>query len=250
MVRFKWSSVCLCLAFIFCQVLISPAADQSTTASDVDWTEWEEDEEELIVWDPIEPINRGIFWVNDKLYFYLLKPVARGYRWAVPEPGREAVDNVFNNLNAPVRILNSFLQGKVQNGLDELTKFCANSIFGIAGIFNLHSETEPQPSKEDFGQTLGDYGIGPGFYLVLPVFGPSNLRDGVGLFADRLVEPIPSPYYFKMHDYEVWALGAYQQVNWLSLDKDTYESIKRDALDPYLFVRNAYMQKRAAEIDK
>ena len=136
------------------------------------------------------------------------------------------------------------------DGLDELTIFAANSTFGIGGIFDLHADTEGRPRAEDFGQTLGHYGSGPGFYLVLPIFGPSNARDGIGLFADRFVEPVPSPFYLKMHDYEVWALGAYEQVNWLSLDKDTYEGIKKDALDPYLFIRNAYMQKRAAEVDK
>ncbi len=218
-----------------------------------DWTELDDgfgDEQELDVWDPIQPFNRGMFWFNDKLYFYLFKPVARGYRAVVPEPGRQAIKNVFDNLGAPVRVVNSLLQGKVENGLDELTLFMANTIFGLGGLFDLQPETEPRPTREDFGQTLGHYGVGSGFYLVLPVLGPSTLRDAPALFADRLIEPVPSPYYLKMHDYEVWALGAYEQVNWLSLDKDTYEAIKKDALDPYLFVRNAYLQKRAAEIGK
>lgn len=245
----RYLQITLFLMF-FWYVLLVPANCLSASDGGVDWTEWEDDDEELSVWDPIEPLNRGIFWFNDKLYFYFLKPVAKGYRFVVPQAGREGVENVFKNLSSPVRILNSFIQGKMKNGMDELTKFLGNSIFGLAGIFNLYADIEPQPTKEDFGQSLGHYGVGTGFYLVLPFFGPSNLRDGVGLFADRLVSPISSPYYLKLRDYEVWSLGAYEQVNWLSLDKDTYEKIKEESLDPYLFIRNAYMQKRAAEVAK
>ena len=104
------------LTLLLCTVSMTCAADPVTKTDGTDWTAWEDEEEELEVWDPIEPFNRGMFWFNDKLYFYLLKPVAKGYRFVVPEPGREAVDNVFTNLSAPVRVLNSFLQGKVQNG--------------------------------------------------------------------------------------------------------------------------------------
>jgi phospholipid-binding lipoprotein MlaA len=107
-----------------------------------------------------------------------------------------------------------------------------------------------KPDAEDFGQTLGHYGTPSGFYLVLPVFGPSNARDAVGLVADSLTHPVPSPYYLKMKQIEIVGVRTYDTVNELSLDKDTYEAIKRDALDPYLFVRNAFMQKRAAKIEK
>ena len=215
-----------------------------------DWTELDEDQPGLEVWDPLEPVNRGMFWFNDKLYFYLFKPVARGYRVVLPEPARQAVGNVFDNLGAPVRVANSLLQGKLNNGLDEFAKFLSNTVFGLGGMIDLHADTEPQPSDEDFGQTLGHYGLGPGFYLVLPVLGPSNLRDGAAEFADRLVEPMQSPYYLDMHDYEVYGARALDRINWLSLDDDTYESIKQQALDPYLFVRGAYMQRRAAAVEK
>ena len=201
------------------------------------------------VWDPIEPVNRGIFWFNDKLYFYALKPIAKGYRTVVPEPGREAVANVFTNLGAPVRIVNNALQGKVIGTLDELTIFLANSIFGLGGIFDLHEDSR-KPSPEDFGQTLGHYGIPPGPYLVLPFIGPRNLRDGAGMAADNLVDPLPSPYYLKVHQAEVIAAVTGEQINYLSLDKDSYEAIVRESLDPYLTIRDAYMQNRAAKVAK
>jgi phospholipid-binding lipoprotein MlaA len=200
-----------------------------------------------MVWDPLEPFNRGVFWVNDKLYLYALKPLAKGYRIVVPEPGREAVGNVFNNLGAPVRIVNNALQGKVIGTLDELAIFLANSIFGLGGIIDLHATTK-KPAREDFGQTLGHYGIPPGPYLVLPLSGPRNLRDGIGLAADGLVDPFPSPYYLKVHQEEALAATLVEQINFLSLDKDTYEAVIRESLDPYVTIRDAYMQNRAAKI--
>ena len=200
-------------------------------------------------WDPLEPVNRGIFWFNDKLYFYALKPVAKGYRAVVPEAGREAVGNVFTNLGAPMRIVNNALQGKVIGTLDELTIFLANSIFGLGGIFDLHKESR-KPTPEDFGQTLGYYGMPPGPYLVLPFLGPRNLRDGVGTVADSFVEPLPSPYYLKVHQAEVIAAVTGEQINYLSLDKDSYEAVVRESLDPYVTIRDAYMQSRAAKVAK
>lgn len=200
-------------------------------------------------WDPIEPVNRGFFWFNDKFYRYALKPVARGYRAVVPEPGRKAVGNVFTNLGAPVRIANNVLQGKVVGTLDELGIFLANSTFGLGGVFDLHMETR-KPSPEDFGQTLGYYGIPAGPYLVLPFVGSLNLRDGVGRVVDSYVEPVSSPYYMKMYQYEELAVVVGERINALSLDKDTYETVTREALDPYATIRDAYMQNRAAKIAK
>jgi phospholipid-binding lipoprotein MlaA len=226
------------------------AAQPESVQAEVDWTELDEDDQELEVWDPLEPFNRGMFWFNDKLYFYLLKPVAKGYRFVAPEPVRESVGNFFVNLAAPVRVLNSLLQGKGTEAAAELSLFMINSTWGIAGLFDLTPDDMTRPDAEDFGQTLGHYGTPSGFYLVLPVFGPSNTRDAVGLVADSLTHPVPSPFYLKMKPLEVAGIQTYDTVNELSLDKDTYEAIKQDALDPYLFVRNAFMQKRAAKVEK
>jgi len=226
------------------------AVQPDSAQAEVDWTELDEDDQELEVWDPIEPFNRGMFWFNDKLYFYLLKPVAKGYRFVAPEQVRESVGNFFHNLATPVRFVNCLLQGKGSEAAGELALFMINSTFGIAGLFDLTPDDMVKPDAEDFGQTLGYYGMPSGFYLVLPVFGPSNARDAVGLVADSLTHPVPSPYYLKMKQIEVVGVRTYDTVNELSLDKDTYEAIKRDALDPYLFVRNSFMQKRTAKIEK
>jgi len=226
------------------------ALASATDQSEVDWTELDEDDQELEVWDPLEPFNRSMFWFNDKLYFYLLKPVAKSYRFVAPEPARESVSNFFHNLATPVRFLNCLLQGKGHDAASELALFMINTTFGIVGLFDLTPDDMVKPDAEDFGQTLGRYGTSTGFYLVLPVFGPSNARDAVGLVADSLTHPVPSPFYLKMKPLEEAGIQTYDRVNELSLDKDTYESIKKDELDPYLFIRNAFMQKRAAKVEK
>jgi phospholipid-binding lipoprotein MlaA len=205
-----------------------------------------EDEEILEVWDPIEPVNRVFFWVNDKLYFYLLKPVARGYRWAVPEPWRVSVKNFFSNLAAPVRIINSGLQGKFSDAGNEITRFAVNTTIGIGGFFDTAKDHfDLRIKDEDTGQTLGHYGVGPGPYLVLPILGPSNLRDGIGMFADSRMNLL----YYISEGWTYYGLRAYDKVNDLSLDKDTYEGIKKDALDPYLFVRDAFIQYRQNKVE-
>jgi phospholipid-binding lipoprotein MlaA len=203
------------------------------------------DEEEYTVSDPLEPINRGIFWFNDKLYFYLFKPVARGYRWAMPEPWQVAVKNVFSNLASPIRIINSGIQGKFTDAGNELTRFFINTTLGIGGLFDTAKENfNIRKHNEDTGQSLGYYGIGPGIYLVLPVLGPSDVRDAIGTFVDSRMDLV----YYMFHGWTYWEVKGFEKINDLALDKDTYETIKKEALDPYLFVRDAYMQYRQNKV--
>ena len=206
----------------------------------------DEDEEILDVYDPLEPINRGIFWFNDKLYFYLLKPVAKGYRWVMPDPLMLGIGNFFSNLASPMRIINAGLQGKFRDAGNELTRFAVNTTIGIGGFFDTAKDHFNLKKKdEDSGQTLGYYGIGPGPYLVLPFFGPSSFRDGAGLLADSRMDLT----YYLWEDRDYWAAIILRTVNTVALDKDTYEGIKRDALDPYLFVRDAWTQYRKNLVD-
>lgn len=202
----------------------------------------QEGEEEEIITDPIEPINRGIFWFNDKFYFYLLKPVARGFR-VVPEPARISISNFFSNLATPVRFVNALLQLKFRDAGNELARFVVNSTVGIGGLFDPAKKWAGVKKKEeDFGQTLGKYGMKPGFYIVLPLLGPSNSRDCLGLITDYFTDPFQ--YVIDVKDLEQVGLTAMEIVNEISLDKDTYESIKRQALDPYAFIKNAQTQRR------
>ncbi len=210
------------------------------------------DEDDIIeVYDPLEPINRGIFWFNDKVYFIIAKPLARGWRQVAPEPLRISVSNFFDNLKAPMRIVNAGLQGKFGAASNELARFLTNSILGIGGLFDpAKGHFGLLPHIEDTGQTFGYYGIGSGPYLVLPFLGPSNLRDTVGLYADTYLD---LTWYIWGHhktddNYDYLGARIADAINDLSIDKDTYETIKRDALDPYLYMRDAYAQYRRNQI--
>ena len=206
----------------------------------------DEDDVVLDVWDPIEPVNRGIFWFNDKLYFYLLKPVAKGYRWIMPDPLMLGIGNFFSNLASPMRIINAGLQGKFADAGNELTRFGVNTTIGIGGFFDTAKDHfNLKKKEEDTGQTLGYYGIGPGPYLVLPFFGPSSVRDGIGLLADSRLDLT----YYLWEDRDYWAAIVLKTVNTVALDKDTYEGIKKEALDPYLFIRDAWTQYRQNKVE-
>jgi phospholipid-binding lipoprotein MlaA len=221
--------------------LLLAAAGDSPSASDSDLAFLDEGEEVLEVYDPLETFNRGMFWFNDKLYFYLMKPIARGYRWIAPEPFRVAIGNVFSNLATPIRVVNAGLQGKFGDAGNELVRFGTNTTLGIGGLFDPSREHFGIAKKdEDTGQTMGYYGIGSGPYLVLPFLGPSSFRDGIGLFADSHMDLVF--HIWENSDY--WYAVSYRAINKLSLDKDTYEGIKKDEIDPYLFVRDAWTQYR------
>lgn len=225
------------------------AAASTSESTDDDFPFLDDDEEFLEVFDPLETFNRGIFWFNDKVYFYLAKPLARGFRY-VPEPWRVSLKNFFLNLRAPIRIVNAGLQGKFADSGNELTRFATNTTLGIGGLFDVSKDHFGIAMKdEDTGQTLGFYGVGPGPYLVLPLLGPSNFRDGIGMLADSRMN---LAYYIWAKDqdnYDYLGALAFNAINKLSLDKDTYEGVKKDALDPYLFVRDAFAQYRQNLID-
>lgn len=201
----------------------------------------DEGDEVIDVYDPFETFNRGMFWFNDKAYFYVMKPVAKGWRWLAPEPLRLGIRNFFSNLRAPIRFVNAALQGKFRDAGNELTRFGVNSTLGIGGLFDPAKEHFGIARKqEDTGQTLGHYGVGPGPYLVLPFLGPSNFRDGAGLLGDFYFSLVPVLFENRYY----WIAVSGDIINYLSIDKDTYEGIKKDSLDPYLFLRDAYGQYR------
>lgn len=195
--------------------------------------------------DPIEPFNRGMFWFNDKLYFYLFKPVARVYR-VVPEPARRSVSNFFSNLATPIRFVNAILQGKPGEAHNELARFIVNTTVGLGGLFDPAKKYGGlQRADEDLGLTFGHYGAGQGFYLVIPVLGPSSLRDGLGRVGDTFLDPWS---YASLPEYAA-AKGTDMETR-ISLDKDSYEQIKKESLDPYLTIRNVYAQHRQEALGK
>ena len=208
-----------------------------------------DEEEEVLISDPLEGYNRAVFWLNDKIYFYLAKPVAKGWRKVAPQPVRRSLGNFFSNLFAPVRAANCLLQGKIDDFGNEIGRFMVNTTVGILGFSDQAKKMSGIGQKdEDFGQTLGVWGFGQGFYFVLPILGPSSLRDTTGFVGDIFLDPI----YWSAPKRQLLYLfikgGNY--VNATSLDKDTYEGIKKQAIDPYLFIKNAYAQMRNAAVAK
>lgn len=195
--------------------------------------------------DPLEPLNRVFFFINDKTYFWILKPVARGYRAILPQDIRVCVKNFFSNLAMPVRLVNNILQGKIRNSGLVLLRFAINTTMGIGGLFDpAKNDWQIEPREEDLGQTLGKYGFGHGFYLVIPLIGPSSLRDGVGLTGDLFLYPTTYSKNAKL------VLGSYAlfTVNRVSLSIGEYEDLKKSSIDPYVAVRDAYSQYRDKKV--
>jgi len=189
-----------------------------------------------------------MFTFNDRLYFWVLKPVAEGYSAVVPEPARVSVGNFFSNLRAPIRFVNCVLQANLIGASTELFRFMLNSTIGLAGLFDPAGGEEIGLLRqdEDFGQTLGVYGVGQGFYIVWPFFGPSSPRDTVGMVGDFFSYPISylDPWY-------AWtAVRGYQAINDTSLQIGDYEAIKDAAIDPYVSIRNAYIQYRQKKVEE
>ena len=210
--------------------------------------DWDADVPQVAIADPLEPINRVFFAFNDKLYFWVLRPIAKGYRYAIPEPFRVGFRNMFSNLAMPIRAVNCLLQGKFKGFGRELLRFVVNSTagflgFGDAARIGMHLD----PQDEDFGQTLGVYGAGPGIYINWPIFGPSSIRDTIGMAGDFFVDPL---HYMVSGTRETIAVRGGDKVNRVSLSIGDYESLKKAALDPYVAVRDAYFQYRRAKIEK
>jgi phospholipid-binding lipoprotein MlaA len=204
-----------------------------------------EDSVEAIA-DPIEPVNRGFFRFNDKLYFWILKPVASGYRAIIPEDGRVGVRNFFSNLTTPVRLVNCLLQGKFKGAGNEAVRFFLNTGLGLAGFLDpAKKELNIEKQEADFGQTLGVWGIGPAFYINWPILGPSNLRDSVGFVGDLFLDP--QNYLITSIPINI-AVKSYNQVNETSLTLGEYEDFKKAALDPYIALKDAYHQYRQNKI--
>ncbi len=190
--------------------------------------------------DPLEPLNRVVFSFNDAADKAVIKPVARAYRAVLPGAVRTGVSNFFSNLEDVWISVNDVLQGKFQQGIDDLGRVLFNSTFGIAGIFDFASELGFQKHNEDFGQTLGSWGVGSGAYLVLPILGPSSVRDGFGLLLDTQADLVFYVDGVPVHNSLYGTRALSTRANLL----DASSVIDQAALDKYSFVRDAWLQRR------
>lgn len=214
-------------------------------AEDEAWEEegWEDEwEQQDIIADPLEPLNRFFFHFNDKLYFWVLKPVARVYSGFFPKELQIGIRNFFDNLRTPARAVSSLLQGNVRDSSEEVARFALNSTIGIGGIGDFAKDVLGlQSSYEDLGQTLAHYGAGGGFYINWPFLGPSNFRDSLGMLGDAYLHPII------LLDAELGVIvGAwtFERINYTALTLGDYELFTKTALDPYAAVKDAYQQFR------
>jgi phospholipid-binding lipoprotein MlaA len=215
-------------------------AEDATAAEEVDW-----DEGESIVWDPLEPVNRGIFQLNETLDAWLMEPMATGWNFVLPTRVQLCIANFFTHLKLPVRFANDVLQLKLVKAFDDTGRFVVNTLVGVGGLFDPASHLAGIPvHDEDFGQTLGRWGVPPGPYLVLPLLGPSNPRDGVGLAVDSM----GAVQTFFLSFPILASAAAVNAINDRSLTLEQVRAERESAFDFYAAVRTGYSQFRESRV--
>lgn len=195
--------------------------------------------------DPWERVNRSVFSFNDSLDKYIITPITKAYEFILPEVIRNSLSNIFSNIGDIYTAVNQLLQGKPKNAVDDLTRFIVNTTFGIGGIFDVATGAGLEKHQEDFGQTFGVWGIGDGPYMVLPLLGPSNVRDTFGWAFDLQTDILLS----YVNDIPVRnTITAVRVLDQRSKYLSTTNLLETAAFDRYSFVRDAYIQRRRDRI--
>lgn len=201
------------------------------------------------VGDPLEPVNRFLFGFNEIFQMVILRPATGMYQHLIPPAVREAVGNVIDNLKTPVILANDILQGEADRAAQTVERFVINTTLGVGGVMDPATDMGVIRHNEDFGQTLAVWGVGEGFYLVLPFFGPSNPRDAVGkLLVDGYFDPLGLYLENTDRDAERYARMAVEGVDEYGGVMDELEQVKKTSVDYYAAIRSMYRQKRKSEI--
>ncbi len=204
--------------------------------------------------DPLEFVNRFTFAINGTLDILVIQPAAATYRFLLPDPVQDSIRNALRNLNGPVILANDLLQGEWDRAETTAMRFVINSTLGVAGLFDVAAEWGYDYHDEDFGQTLAVWGVGEGFYLVIPLLGPSTARDGVGMLVDSFIDPWPYvlDYTTDLDDLELAAIfigrRALEGIDIRARNIEVIDSLKADSIDYYVRLRSLYRQNREAEI--
>jgi phospholipid-binding lipoprotein MlaA len=224
--------------------LPNAAAEDAADATSAQIAETVDEPSTATPGDPLEPMNRAIFSFNEDLDDWVLKPVAQTWDFVAPTAVERAIDNFYRNLLFPVRFVNLLLQGELDPAALSLSRFCVNTTLGIGGIFDAASFLDLEPQSADFGQTLGKWGVPPGPYLILPLWGPSNPRDSVGLLVDGYLGV--TTFFI---DWPI-LLGSVvaETINRRALLLGQVEDIKEASFDLYVSARDAYEQQRNERI--
>lgn len=229
----------MALALVCCTGLAACASTQTAM----------NDGSEQEVYDPMEGMNRGVFAFNNAVDKAFLKPVAKGYRAVVPTPARNGLHNFLNNLRSPIVLANQLLQGDIEGAGNAFARAAINTTVGVGGLFDVAASEGIKDEPEDFGQTLAIWGVDNGPYLVIPLLGPSTLRDGTGMLVDSFADPLRI-YLFNV-DRE-WI--HYTRVGLSVLDNrerllDVLDDLEKNSFDYYAAMRSAYMQRREALVN-
>jgi len=199
--------------------------------------------------DPLEPVNRFIFGLNEIFYDFVLGPVSQVYETVFPALVREGIHNFLNNLSTPVILANDILQGEPQRALETLGRAVVNTTIGFGGLIDMGAELGVKRHSEDFGQTLGVWGVGEMFYVVLPFYGPSNPRDAIGkLLVDGYFDPVGMWISNTDRDSLKWARMGLKAADEYSGVRGDLAQVKKTSIDYYAAIRSLYRQKREAEI--
>ncbi len=240
----KFCAIIFLLVTIFSFNLLGAASDQvNTDPGDFETTQVEDE-----IYDPIEPINRAIFSFNNVADKVILEPIAKGYR-KLPSPIQSGISNFLSNLRAPLVVVNQLLQGQGENAVQSTGRFFVNSTVGVFGLIDVAEKIGLEEKEEDFGQTLATWGVGDGFYIVLPLFGPSNLRDTTGMVMTMVTDPINA---YAVNEGEAWIVPmrtAANAVDQRSKIIDEVNALRDNSLDYYAAVRSSYYQNRNAAIN-
>ncbi len=242
--------------FILTNPICSSSIAQENDADfEKEFSKFESEINKGSIHDPFENFNRKVYKFNDTLDRYFIEHIARTYRKSVPKPARTSIRNFLDNLTLPISALNSFAQGKVDNGLSTISSFLINSTLGLGGFFEVASKKGIDYDREDFGQTLGYWGASSDNFLMLPFFGPSNVRDLSGFIFDRSLDPagfnalhIGGNSDFVDGKYRIANTGIKVIDNREEL-LDIIDGVRKDSFDPYATIRSAYLQRRLAQID-
>ena len=220
------------------------ASDQvKTDPGDFETSAYEDE-----IYDPLESINRAIFSFNNVADKIVLEPVAKGYK-KLPSPIQSGLSNFLSNLRTPLVVVNQFLQGQSENAIQSTGRFIVNSTVGVFGLFDVADKVGLEEKEEDFGQTLATWGVGDGFYIVLPLFGPSNIRDTTGMVITMLTDPVNA---YAVREGEAWLVPmrtATNAVDQRSKIIDEVNALRDNSVDYYAAVRSSYYQNRKAAID-
>jgi phospholipid-binding lipoprotein MlaA len=229
----------------------SAASSDGKAAAGAPGDDWD-DVADVKVSDPIEPVNRGVFWLNHQLYRYVAKPFSAAYKFVFPDIVRTGIRNAYDNVRFPVRFVNHTLQGRLDRSAQETGRFLVNTTAGVGGLMKPADKIPvlADVPKADTGQTFAKWGVPHGPYLVFPVLGPTSCRDLVGTAGDTALNPVAWLGFLFGGAGWTTAVSAPSGAHGVPDQMDRYDAATKDSLDPYIAARTSYIQYREAQKKK